>query len=264
MRFMMSFQYQLKSCRHLKWTLPREGGELPFCNPSFSCLHLPSVPGKVHDTVHSRIPLTGQDGWNFANSGVPCPAQSPKFTPCSSTPSLPMLSLSVQHIPTASCNKKTSPGKLQHGHLILSASLKWKKTHKRVIMSWGHHGTTCDLQKTEDRVFCGEDEAVLQRWPAIKRVAASPSALLGTLLISNKVITRVDRGKLGQNSGLARNYHGKKNKADVRLYEPLCEPWEWRGPCTQGSGKGRVTSFSGKSGLCEFQTTVKLWPCLAP
>lgn len=62
-----------------------------------------------------------------------------------------------------------------------------------------------------------------QRWPAIKRVATSPSAPFGTLLVSNKVITCVDHGELGQSSGLALNYHIKKNKADMRPYEPLCE-----------------------------------------
>lgn len=52
-------------------------------------------------------------------------------------------------------------------------------------------------------MFCGEQGAILRRWPTVKRVAASPSALLGTLLISHKVITRVDHGELGQSSGLA-------------------------------------------------------------
>lgn len=83
------------------------------------------------------------------------------------------------------------------------------------------------------------------------------------LLISSKVITHVDHGELCQNSGLAWNYHGKKNKGDTRPYEPLCERWEWRGLCMQGSGKGRVTSFSGNSGLCQYQNTVKILPCLA-
>lgn len=56
---------------------------------------------------------------------------------------------------------------------------------------------------------------ILRRGPAVKKVAASPSALLGALLINSKVLTCVDHGELGHSSDLTQN--GKKSKADVRL-----------------------------------------------
>lgn len=62
---------------------------------------------------------------------------------------------------------------------------------------------------------CGEEGDIPWRWPAVKKVAANPSAVLGTPLISSKVLTCVDRGELGHSSDLIQN--GKKNKADMRL-----------------------------------------------
>lgn len=136
------------SSRRLKWTLPLKEEESLFCNPSFSWLHLPSVPGQVHHTIHSRVPLDWAGWMRLCWFWDPLSHRVPQIYSSSSTPAVPTLSQSMQHIPTASCSKK--PLLVSCHSSILFFQTFWtekKKTYKRVIMSWGHNSIICDLWK---------------------------------------------------------------------------------------------------------------------